>query len=378
MPQDIENERHLLELSQVRTILPIFGDHSSSSSLSKLTCLHKVLVKLHALDDKGRVPDLQANSFFDHSCPAVRCLRLAVGAQVLILQHSTLHHYKPRQQATKSQHSHLPHKVMLVLNIDKSTVPARERLVNGSRGVVISFETVAESLVHISDVSDPSSGALQEDDDTIERVSGSKSSLSDLLKSYVKREGTSESSIKFPVVKFLNGTQRLITPHAFVYEAYGGASCTRVQVPLKLAWCLTIHKIQGASLDYVSVDLDGCFERGQAYVALSRARSDTGLSVKNFRPQVVITDAVAKRFHEAVSCDAAKGGAAASAVSAMLADLPPWWHVLLQHGNADYLRLFLRSDHFQRLHAAYGQRSQSRVVTPFKLDAAVAGVPAAN
>ena len=135
-------------------------------------------------------------------------------------------------------------------------------------------------------------------------------------------------------------------------------------MPLKLAWCLTIHKIQGASLDYVSVDLEGCFERGQAYVALSRARSDTGLCVKNFRPQVVITDSVAKRFHEAVRCDTMKVGAEASAVSAMLAELPPWWNALLQHGNADILRLFLRSDHFQRLHAAYGQRAQSRLVTP--------------
>jgi ATP-dependent DNA helicase PIF1 len=153
---------------------------------------------------------------------------------------------------------------MLVLNIDKSTVPARDRLVNGSRGVVIGFESVAESLVQLSRAasfaSDASSDALQEEEDTIQRISGSKSSLSELLKSYVKCvEGSAGSSMKFPVVKFLNGTQRLITPHAFVYEAYGGACCTRVQVPLKLAWCLTIQKIQGASLDYVSVDLEGCF-----------------------------------------------------------------------------------------------------------------------
>jgi hypothetical protein len=129
------------------------------------------------------------------------------------------------------------------------------------------------------------------------------------------------------------------------------------QVPLKLAWCLTIHKIQGASLDYVSVDLEGCFETGQAYVALSRARSDNGLSVKNFRAQVVRTDAVAKNFHDAVSRDTVAGGRDDSAVAAMLAELPPWWHVLLQPDNQDYLRLFMRSDHFQRLHAAHYHRS---------------------
>ena len=47
--------------------------------------------------------------------------------------------------------------------------------------------------------------------------------------------------------------------------------------PHRLAWCLTVHKVQGASIDFLEVDLEGCFEFGQAYVALSRARSAGGL-----------------------------------------------------------------------------------------------------
>lgn len=43
---------------------------------------HKAVVELPAMDDRGRVPEPQASSFFDHNCPAVRSLRLAVGAQV--------------------------------------------------------------------------------------------------------------------------------------------------------------------------------------------------------------------------------------------------------------------------------------------------------
>ena len=128
-------------------------------------------------------------------------------------------------------------KVMLVNNIDKSTVAAHERLVNGSRGVVVGFESVQECLKRMagsaSAASDPSIDA-QDDDDTLERLSGSKSSLPDLLKSYAKHGDSGGSGMLFPLVKFLNGSLRVITPHAFAFEAYGGACCTRVQVQLRL------------------------------------------------------------------------------------------------------------------------------------------------
>jgi hypothetical protein len=56
----------------------------------------------------------------------------------------------------------------------------------------------------------------------------------------------------------------------------------RLQFPFKLAWAMTIHKVQGMSLDRVSMNLRECFAPGQAYVALSRARSLEGLNIEDW------------------------------------------------------------------------------------------------
>ncbi len=53
------------------------------------------------------------------------------------------------------------------------------------------------------------------------------------------------------------------------------------QFPVKLAYAMTIHKSQGMTIELLQCDLAGCFECGQAYVALSRAKSVQGLSLKH-------------------------------------------------------------------------------------------------
>ena len=69
---------------------------------------------------------------------------------------------------------------------------------------------------------------------------------------------------KWPVVEFLNGRKRLIPPHEFTIEnASGTMVALRLQVPLILAWAISIHKSQGQTLQRVRVNLGKIFEKGQ-------------------------------------------------------------------------------------------------------------------
>lgn len=69
------------------------------------------------------------------------------------------------------------------------------------------------------------------------------------------------------------------------------------QIPLRLAWAVTIHKSQGMSLDAAMVDLSRSFEYGQGYVAISRVCSLSGLYLEGMNekalemhPQVIAQD----------------------------------------------------------------------------------------
>jgi len=75
-----------------------------------------------------------------------------------------------------------------------------------------------------------------------------------------------------------------------------------IQMPIALAWAMTIHKSQGLTLDRVHIDLGaGAFETGQTYVALSRARSLSTLSLSRpIQERDILVDTEARAFYAAV------------------------------------------------------------------------------
>ena len=72
------------------------------------------------------------------------------------------------------------------------------------------------------------------------------------------------------------------------------------QLPLKLAWAITVHKAQGMNLDLATMDLGASvFTTGQAYVTLSRMRSDAGMTLTRFEPAAVRADAFVVNWYKA-------------------------------------------------------------------------------
>jgi hypothetical protein len=88
------------------------------------------------------------------------------------------------------------------------------------------------------------------------------------------------------------------------YQADGGAinetnAGSFAQIPLKLAWAITIHKSQGLSFDKAIIDVSESFAHGQTYVALSRCRSLPGMILRNpISAHNIITDPAVARFNE--------------------------------------------------------------------------------
>ena len=103
-----------------------------------------------------------------------------------------------------------------------------------------------------------------------------------------------------PRVKFNNGIERTMTRHAWASDKIPGIGVS--QIPLILAWALTIHKSQGATMDAAEIDVgSGIFECGQTYVALSRVKALEGLYLTSFDAKRIRINKKVKQFYEALT-----------------------------------------------------------------------------
>ena len=83
----------------------------------------------------------------------------------------------------------------------------------------------------------------------------------------------------YPTVTTKEGEVFTAVPSEWSVADNGKVLATITQIPLRLAWAITVHKSQGMSLDAAVMDLSRAFEYGQGYVALSRVRPFSGLHI---------------------------------------------------------------------------------------------------
>lgn len=178
-------------------------------------------VRLFRADDKfkgnyNRQTQTNITKMMDKKIPAE--LRLKIGAQVMLTRNMPLQH-----------------------------------LVNGSRGVVKSFQEEGKCEAKSSQgYGGPGPG------------------------------GTGASKQQYPVVHFANGV-RLLVKDEDNFQGGAAGAMTRSQLPLKLAWSITVHKSQGMTIERAELQLDDAFDYGQVYVALSRLTALAGLWVRGGR-----------------------------------------------------------------------------------------------
>jgi len=94
----------------------------------------------------------------------------------------------------------------------------------------------------------------------------------------------------YPIIETSDGRQITIAPQQWSIQEDDKVLAQITQVPLRLAWAITVHKSQGMSLDAAEIDLRNAFTYGQGYVALSRVRTLAGMKVIGLNSQALLVD----------------------------------------------------------------------------------------
>ena len=119
-----------------------------------------------------------------------------------------------------------------------------------------------------------------------------------MLKNTYAKEGVMNGSIGivrqfdskkgYPIVEFTNGSYIKIVPEEWCIEKFNEntaeveVEAMMIQIPLILAWAITVHKSQGMTLEKIRCNLGSAFAEGQVYVAVSRVKTLNGLFIDSF------------------------------------------------------------------------------------------------
>ena len=153
--------------------------------------------------------------------------------------------------------------VMLIMNLDTS-----KGLCNGATGTVIGFDLVDRNPIvrfHVHTFYDDA-----------EPIDGAPMVKGVAVKSPPKRSLLTRVVIE------------TIKPSTWCSWMGNQQIASREQIPLILAWAITIHKSQGMTLEHSKVSVDDIFEKGQFYVAISRSRTMDGLVLTGYRIDAMI------------------------------------------------------------------------------------------
>ena len=180
-----------------------------------------------------------------------------------------------------------------VMHIVNREVAEGKYICNGEQGTVIDFAKVRKLVASnggrigaVEKIPAPGEGGVGEavfldvgDGDASEAIGG-----------------TGDEWEEVPVVRFLNGWTLKVGYHEWMSEEIDGVGIR--QIPLILAWAVSIHKCQGTTLGIAEVDIgSSVFECAQSYVALSRVKTLGGLYLKSFDPRKIRADPRAVEYY---------------------------------------------------------------------------------